>query len=115
MSFEIPEAALQRTLVEAARFYGYRVHHTRPARTVHGWRTAIMGDKGFPDLVLALDGLVHAWELKSGTGRLDGEQRAWASALGEGEPTRLEWRLVRPSGLDEALAILEDDAAGRRR
>ena len=112
---EIPEAALQRTIVEAARFYGYRVHHARPARTVQGWRTAITGDKGFPDLILALDGLVHAWELKTRGGRLSADQLEWANALANGHPARLEYRVVRPSGLDEALAILEDDAAGRRR
>lgn len=64
----------------------WAVHHDRPARTGAGWRTAISGNAGFPDLVLARGGLVLFRELKGydsrgRMGRLSSEQRDWAIQL----------------------------------
>lgn len=84
------EAAFQADVVAYAHAHGWLVMHTRPARTARGWRTAIQGDAGFPDLVLARHGRVLHVELKAETGRLTPQQAVWSAALGE------SWRLWRP-------------------
>ena len=106
------EADLQRTIIEAARLHGFRVAHFRPARTEKGWRTPLEGDAGFPDLILALDGSVLAWELKGERGRLTAEQEAWRDALGNLAGGTIDYDLVRPHTLDRALAVLERIARG---
>ena len=51
--FKINEAALQNAVIELAKLYGWKVHHTRPAQMPSGkWATPIQGHAGFPDLVL---------------------------------------------------------------
>lgn len=67
-------------VIDTAKLYGWRVHHSRPARTATGWRTPIEGDAGLPDLVLARDGVVLLVELKSDTGQPTPDQRAWLAA-----------------------------------
>lgn len=62
--------------------HGWLVHHDRPARTEKGWRTAVQGDAGFPDIVAAKDGWVVFAELKSGGGRVTASQDAWLTAIG---------------------------------
>jgi hypothetical protein len=55
-------------VIEAAHVYGWRCAHFRPARTRHGWRTAVAADgAGFPDLVLIHPGRreIIARELKA--------------------------------------------------
>jgi hypothetical protein len=44
-------------VTEAAEHLGWRWAHFRPARTRHGWRTAVSGPlgEGWPDLVLVRD------------------------------------------------------------
>ena len=110
------EHELQRTLIEAAQWYGFRVAHFRPARTEHGWRTPVEGDAGFVDLVLAHpSGPVFAWELKAASGRLTNDQQAWAEALGGGHVVPMRWNVIRPKTLDEALEELWAVSDGRRR
>src|SRR5690606_27676425 len=60
---------------------GWKVHHTRPARTDKGWRTPIQGDAGYPDLTMARRGRMVIAELKSETGELTREQAAWLEHL----------------------------------
>jgi hypothetical protein len=55
--------------------------HFRPARTGTGWRTAIQGHTGFPDIVLARAGVVLLRELKGPKGALSPEQRDWARQI----------------------------------
>lgn len=76
------EADLQRKIIDLAKLGGWLVHHVRPARTAHGWRTPIEGHAGFPDLVLAhhRHGLILA-ELKADKGRLRGDQEDWIARL----------------------------------
>src|SRR5262245_42102129 len=47
-----PEEALLRQILQLARLWGWASYHQRPARTARGWRTALSGCAGFPDLVL---------------------------------------------------------------
>ncbi len=94
------EAELQKAIIDAAILYGWRVHHDRPARTAKGWRTAVEGHAGFPDLVLARKGRVLFIECKSASGELTAEQRSWAFDLPRGA------FVVRPSQLDWILEML---------
>lgn len=78
-----PEAEFQSAVIEAARFNGWRVHHTRTVQIRPGvWATPLQGDAGFPDLVLAHPdrGVIFA-ELKSARGRLSPEQDRWIRTL----------------------------------
>lgn len=75
------EAACQATIIEAARLHGWLVHAERPARTATGWRTAIQGDPGFPDLVLARDGVVLVVELKRRPNKPTDAQWGWLTAF----------------------------------
>jgi len=74
------------TVIELAQFAGWKVAHFRPARTKDGWRTAVAGDVGFPDLVLAKSGSVIFAELKSQSGRVDTSQKEWLAALTDTDP-----------------------------
>lgn len=85
------EAELQTNVIDLARAYGWLVVHQRPALTTSGYRTAIQGDKGFPDLVMAKRGRVLLAELKSQTGRLTAEQQAWVTASGAYVWRPLDW------------------------
>ena len=101
----VTEADFQRLLVELAQLRGWKVQHTRPAQNSRGrWSTPIQGDAGFPDLVLARNGVVIVLELKSEKGRLSASQREWLEALGwDGQEdgshtnTRLAVKVARPS------------------
>ena len=77
----LTEAAFLEQVLALARLCGWRCYHQRPARTRHGWRTAVQGDAGFPDLVLVRDGVILFWELKVGNNRLSPQQSAWLAAL----------------------------------
>lgn len=73
------EADLQRSVIEAARWQGWLVHHCRAAQRQSGqWATPIQGDAGFPDLILlhADHGLLVR-ELKSARGKVTAEQAQW--------------------------------------
>lgn len=81
--------------IQLATLQGWLVHHDRPARTAHGWRTAVQGHAGFPDLVLARSGVVLIRELKGPAGHLASAQIDWASELtGEGWVGRNTYRLA---------------------
>lgn len=75
------EAEFQQGVVDYAHLMGWKVHHTRPARTDKGWRTPIQGDAGYPDLTMARRGRIVIAELKSETGKLTREQAAWLEHL----------------------------------
>ena len=48
------ESEFQSQVIEIAKYRGWKVMHQRPAMIRTGrWVTAIEGDAGFPDLVLA--------------------------------------------------------------
>ena len=93
----VSEASFQRTVIEMARYLGWRVHHGRPGRTTAGWRTPVSGDVGFPDLVLLRGGRLIFAELKTERGRLSVGQKAWLLALGGVE--WVEVQLWRPSDM----------------
>lgn len=79
----LSEAAFQRTVIDYALLRGWRCAHQRPALTAKGWRTAIEGHAGLPDLVLSRSGVVLLVEIKRQRGILSADQRLWLAALGE--------------------------------
>lgn len=75
---------MQTGIIDMAHLFGWRVAHFRPVKTPTGYRTPVQADgAGFPDLVLARNGVVLFRELKIGTRVLDYAQRDWQTALGE--------------------------------
>lgn len=97
MPRQAPEAILQSQVIQLAKMNGFRVHHARPVQQANGrWLTAIAGDAGFPDLVLAhRDRGVLFLELKAESGRLTPGQIEWGQNLGP----HVEYWLVRPDDL----------------
>jgi hypothetical protein len=79
---DLAEAPFTTTVIETAQWYGWRVHHSRPARTKDGYRTAVQGHVGLPDLVLARGAVVLLAELKTAKGKPTADQRAWLAAAG---------------------------------
>ena len=97
MTRNAPEKILQDKVIHLAKMNGFMVQHSRPVKQADGrWLTAIQGDAGFPDLVLA-----HAQrgvlfiELKSDTGRLTAGQVAWQRNINP----HCEYWLVRDADL----------------
>jgi hypothetical protein len=100
------EADLQKLIIQAAQLYGWRVSHFRPALTAKGWRTAVEGHAGFPDLVLARAGVVIVAELKTERGKLTAAQAVWREALGDC------YRLWRPHDIGAILSELRGRSVG---
>lgn len=101
------ESSFTRQVLQLAKLHGWRSAHFRPAQTKRGWRTAVQGDgKGFLDTVLVRGRRLIFAELKSDTGRLTVEQRAWIAAL---EGTGVEVYTWRPSDWAEIERVLSDE------
>ena len=78
MNLKESESEFQDAIIQLAHYCGWLVEHKRPAMRKDGqWRTAIQGDPGGPDLLLARGGIVILAELKSDTGKLTPEQGRW--------------------------------------
>jgi hypothetical protein len=78
----ITEAEFTMQVIRLAQLYGWTVCHFRPAKTSKGYRTALQGDAGFPDIVAARNGRKIVAELKVGTRRATPEQMRWLAAWG---------------------------------
>ena len=102
-NLNVSEKLFQEQVLRLAQINGWKRFHPMAVRDYNGgYRTALAGDKGFPDLVLAratttqrVGGLIFA-ELKSETGRLAIEQIEWSEHLAPWA----EWYLWRPRDLD---------------
>ncbi len=107
---KISEREWQDQVVQLAMMNGFLVAHFRPARTAHGWRTAIQGHKGFLDTVLAHAGrrLFLVVELKTDEGRLTKEQEVWLEVL---RLCGIDARVWRPSMWKEIKDLLTDGRA----
>ncbi len=91
-------------VIHEAHQRGWFVHHDRPAWTAMGYRTAIQGEPGFPDLVLLKGEQLLYWELKAKNGRVSPTQKAWHRRMANaGHPVRV----LRPSDRDEIERMLK--------
>ncbi len=74
----VREEDWEETVEQALLATGHRFAHFRPARTLNGWRTAMSGSPGFPDIVcFSAEGVLKVLELKRLRGRLAAEQTVW--------------------------------------
>jgi hypothetical protein len=96
------------------KIYGWRWCHFRPARTEKGWRTAITGDKGFPDYIAARPPRLIIAEIKSEKGAITPEQGYWLWDLQKCQrddtsplPAIPEIYLWRPSDIESIKEILK--------
>jgi hypothetical protein len=91
-------------VIDLAKVCKWMVVHFRPARMMRNgresWGTAIQGDKGFPDLVVARAGVVLHCELKTSFGKLGQGQPEWAKEIGS------SYRLWRPQDWDAIVKEL---------
>lgn len=103
------EDELSQAIIEAATYRGWRVHHIRRSD-----KAVQQGHSGFPDLVLARNGKVLFFELKSEKGNLSADQIAWLNAIDGGIQKVSFWihgdvfaATIRPADLDTALRLLQ--------
>lgn len=114
------EEQLVDATVEAALYNGWLAYHCRPAMNRSGkWSTAMQGNPGFPDLVLAHRdvGVIFREFKRDASCSLTPDQRDWALALAAAP--RLEdfglarWEKV--AGVEETDRLIGALAAGRAR
>ena len=94
------EESLLIAVTEALTMYGWLWTHTRRSD-----KALMMGHKGVPDIIAARNGRLKFYELKDSKGNLSTEQFAWQRALPP-DHWAIEYRLVRPSDLDDVIASL---------
>src|SRR6266576_1942769 len=76
------EAEFQAKIVAWAKINKWMVFHPLPAKNSRGrWATHLLGDPGFPDLVMVRNGTVLFWEVKAEKGRMSVAQTLWETAL----------------------------------
>lgn len=92
----VSEKDWQAYVVNLAHQCGWLVQHSRVSQVGGRHMTAITGNIGFPDLVLAHEqhGVVFA-ELKAEIGQMSAAQTAWRMRL----MRHAEWYLWRPSDI----------------
>ena len=91
------ERQLQAAILELAKLLGWRVMHQRPARTLNnGYKTAIEGHTGFPDLVMLRPPRLVFAELKTDKGRVTHEQALWINGLARSGGPQVSAYLWRP-------------------
>lgn len=97
-AIEVPamtERELAKSIISAARQCGWKVYHTFLSK----WSEA-----GFPDLILARDGRILAFELKSAKGKVSESQQEWLDTLAL--VPGVDARVVRPADLESAYRAL---------
>ena len=102
------EEQFKAQVLDLATRHDWLIHHDRPAMTSKGWRTAIEGTAGFPDLCMVNvkqrpARLIMA-ELKSEDGKMTADQALWRGALRMVEG--IETYLWKPSQLEEIADLL---------
>ena len=82
MKERLTETDFTTMVVNLAHLYGWKVCHFRPAKTARGYRTALQGDKGLPDIIAARNGRKVFAELKVGKNKPTPDQEDWLHHLG---------------------------------
>jgi hypothetical protein len=98
------ERSFQVSVVTLARLRGWRLAHFRAAWTPNGYRVAMSGDIGYPDLTMTRDGRLIFAELKTTTGRLRPDQVLWINALRETLAEVYVWTPASWSEIEHVLA-----------
>lgn len=110
LNMAMTEDELLAAITDAASYLGWRWHHIRRSDL-----SQQMGDGGFPDLVLARDGVVLFLELKTEAGRLSYDQERWVSAINGPIGPIDPWvgaRVVKPHNLDLIIRELRGLGSG---
>ena len=81
MTPRITEKQFSQQVEDLLTLFGWQWCHFRPARTEHGWRTAISGKQGFPDYIAVRSSRILIFELKSEKGKVKPAQQEWLDAL----------------------------------
>lgn len=102
---QITEKEFSQQVEDLLNLFNWRWCHFRPARTEHGWRTALSGYAGFLDYVAIKDRLI-IFELKSENGRITKDQQEWLDALAA---CGQEVYLVRPSDIEWFAKVLTNE------
>ncbi len=89
----VSEAALQKQCQDLADLLHAPYFHDMDSRRNRA---------GLPDVVLCVNQTLFLWELKRETEELREGQFVWAEALGR--VTEIDYRVVRPSSIDAAVA-----------
>jgi hypothetical protein len=91
-ALDVSERSFQVSVTTLARLRGWRLAHFRAAWTKDGWRTAMSGDIGYPDLTMCRGERIVFAELKAADGRLRPDQAVWLEALRETPAEVYCWR-----------------------
>ena len=100
----ISEKAFSRQVEDLLKTFHWRWCHFRPARTEHGWRTALSGHQGFPDYIATKGSRLLICELKSGKNKLSPSQVEWIDSLKQIPST--EVYVWYPENWDDIVSIL---------
>ena len=79
----LTESQFTGQVIRLAMLFGWQVCHFRPAKTAKGWRTAIQGHAGSPDIIAARNGRVIGAELKVGRNKPTEDQLLWLHHWGK--------------------------------
>lgn len=97
----VSEDVFKDAVLRQALAFGWMRFHPLPAMNSRGrYATFQQGEKGYPDLTLARKGVVIFRELKSNTGVLTAEQKAWGEELGD------LWGVWRPTDWHQIITTL---------
>lgn len=112
----ISETAFEDKLRDTAPLFGWRFHAERTSKTQSGrWATAVKGDVGFPDVVMAhvRHGLVIV-ELKAQKGSLGEGQAEWLSTMDAHQARRVLVEVWRPVDWAHIMVCLRNGIAAYR-
>ena len=106
----ISHADWQKSVIEIARLYGWKVMHLGKAKTKTGrWLTPVGADgAGFPDLLMLRERVLVA-ELKSMRDTLRANQRVWLGAFLGAGCTAVTWKPCDVDRVHEELARVEPE------
>ena len=79
----ISESDFQQSVIDLAQLSGWKVAHFTVGITKAGYRTPMIGDKGYPDITAVKNGQLIFAELKTEKGKPSTDQQDWLMALGE--------------------------------
>jgi len=102
----ISEKDFSRQVEDLLNLFGWQWCHFRPARTEHGWRTALSGHQGFPDYIAVKSSRLLIFELKTEKGKVSPAQQEWLDALSNVGDKDVQVYLWRPSDLDTIVEAL---------